>query len=876
MNFLSSIEENGWQVVYKHYLPSRSREVFEIDDLRLSEFSKRYLKNSFPDGIYRHQKEALERFLNGKNICITSGTASGKSLIFYVGAMEKISRSPESKIIAIYPLKALGKEQEERWTQALKSAELNSVVGRIDGQVEINKRLLILGTSRVVIFTPDIIHAWLLSNLSQKSVINFLKKVSLVIVDEIHTYTGVFGSNSAFLFRRLQHLMRLLNNSPSFICASATIANPENHLKNLFGLDFSVISEEYNTSPKHECEIYLVNPPRTSDFLKEISIFLNNLSAQDKTRFITFVDSRKQTEHIASILNRMVEDDDEDEVEDDDEHLIGRDYLEALDILPFRSGYEEHDRNIIQDRLSKGKLKGVISTSALELGIDIPHLNVGVLIGVPNSLTSFYQRIGRIGRTSKGTVFIINTGDVYDEEIFRKPETLFSRPLLEGCLYLQNKRIQYIHCLCLARHGGEHDQVCQHINGNNDIEFHTEIEWPDGFVELCRKERIGEISTDLQNIKYEAGDDPNHVYPLRDVERQFSIEIKQGPEHRSLGNISYGQVMREAYPGAVYYYVTRPFRVYQVLQNSRIIRVRREKRYTTKPQYLPTLIFPNLTKENVFKGMKFGDMSVVECNLQIRESITGFRERRGPNERVVSYPSDPLEASFRFDLQRFTRNYFTTGVIITHPSFNIEGVNCDAIASLIYEVFFTLIPLERRDINFSVDKFRISRGVIKEGNKFIAIYDQTYGSLRLSGCLVDENNLRRIMKKSLEIIKEREDSIFDSKSRNLAVIKQLNDCVSGNFTVLTFEDEVIVEDTDEKIRIIMPGSKGLNINRGNEEFTVRDIFYRPRDGLCYRGFHLSDTQEGEIIVPHRAIIEIPGESRIGFYNLDTGSIESLT
>ncbi|MEJ5226814.1 DEAD/DEAH box helicase [Thermodesulfovibrio sp.] len=881
MNFLDSLEDNGWQVVYKHLIPSRSKEVYSIDDLELSEFNKRYLNSSFPNGLYKHQKEALKRFINGQNVCITSGTASGKSLVFYVGAIEKISADPDAKVIAIYPLKALGKEQEERWIQALRAAGLTYAVGRIDGQVDTNRRLPILDNSQIVIFTPDIIHAWLLSNLSQKSVIKFLKKVSLIIVDEVHIYTGVFGSNSAFLFRRLQHILKLLNNSPSYICASATIANPENHLKNLFGIDFSVIGEDYNTSPKNECEVYFINPPRTHDFLKEISVFLNNLSSEDKTRFIAFVDSRKQTEHIASILNRISEEElenEEEELEEDadyEEYLLGRDYLERLDVLPFRSGYEEHDRNLIQNRLSKGKLKGVISTSALELGIDIPHLNTGILIGIPNSLTSFYQRIGRIGRTDKGIVFIINSGDVYDEEIFKKPQSLFSRPLLDSCLYLNNKRIQYIHALCLARHGGEHDQICQLLNKNNEIEFFSEIEWPDGFIELCKMERLGEIPTELQNMKYEAGDDPNHVYPLRDVERQFSVELRQGPNHRSLGNISYGQVMREAYPGAVYYYATQPFRVYQVLLNSRIIKVRKERRYTTKPQYLPTLIFPNLTKDNVFRALKFGDLSVIECNLQIRESIIGFKERRGPNEKMLSYPTDPLEPSFRFDLPRFTRNYFTTGVIFTHPFFNTEGTNCEALAALIYEVLLLLIPFERRDISFAVDKHRISRGVIQEGSKFIAIYDQTYGSLRLSSCLTDENNLRKIISKLKELISEKIEFNVELNSNTLNAIESLNECILSEPKVLSFDDQILIEENQEKVRIIMPDSKGLNINRANEEFTVRNIFYHPRDGLCYKGVHISDGDKVEIIVPHRAVIEIPGESKIGFYDLNTGTIENL-
>ncbi|MBL0345500.1 helicase-related protein [Candidatus Villigracilis affinis] len=129
--------------------------------------------------------------------------------------------------------------------------------------------------------------------------------------------------------------------------------------------------------------------------------------------------------------------------------------LDGIDVLPYRAGYEETDRTRIQERLSNGKLSGIISTSALELGIDIPYLETCVLVGVPPSATSLWQRIGRIGRHSKGNVIVINTGSVYDQAVFSNPESLLKRPLAESTLYLENPYIQYIHALCLARLGGE-------------------------------------------------------------------------------------------------------------------------------------------------------------------------------------------------------------------------------------------------------------------------------------------------------------------------------------------------------------------------------------------------------------------------------------
>jgi DEAD/DEAH box helicase domain-containing protein len=168
---------------------------------------------------------------------------------------------------------------------------------------------------------------------------------------------------------------------------------------------------------------------------------LHHLVQNRRSRFIVFVDSRKQTEQIASILARSttVATDESDDVQ----ATAAVDPLVSASVLPYRSGYEEADRRIIEQRLARGDLRGVISTSALELGIDVKHLDLAVLVGVPRSSTSFQQRIGRVGRSSPGTVVVVNSGEIYDEAVFRKPESLLNRPPAEGALYLENARIQF-------------------------------------------------------------------------------------------------------------------------------------------------------------------------------------------------------------------------------------------------------------------------------------------------------------------------------------------------------------------------------------------------------------------------------------------------
>lgn len=859
----------GWKTYGTIELPSIEAKYYPTSEIGLSSGSDAYLASQYGSQLYLHQLKGIVSFKEGDNVCLSTRTASGKSLVFYISAIETLSKSSSSRILAIYPLKALGSEQQSRWEIAFKEAGYDWTVGRIDGQVPTCDRIGIVRNSRVLIATPDILHAWLLSNLTESAVATFLRNLSVVIVDEVHSYTGVFGSNAGFLFRRLQHIVDVLGGHPQFICASATFANPAIHLEKLFGVNFVLIGSELDSSPSNRLNLHFLGLPGNSDFLTEISRFLAAFTQAKESRFIAFVDSRKQTEHISSIVDRELG-------KNEDDGQAEWDHLKDLDVLPYRAGYEEHDRNIIQERLASGSLKGVISTSALELGIDIPYLDTGILIGVPQSSTSFQQRIGRVGRHKSGNIFIIKTGGVLDETVFNSPEEILKRPPAETALYLENPRIQYIHALCLARLGGEYDQ----ITGNQDVtetEFNNRLtKWPVGFVDLCMKERRGEIPVELQGMKSEGGEDPNHIYPLRDVERQFKVEIGEGLEKRALGSLSFSQLLREAYPGAVYYYTTRTFRVFHVLTDQKLVKVRREKKYSTRPISLPTLVFPNLTEGNVFSAIKYGNMLVIECNLQISKSIIGFKEKRGPIEIINNYPLSFVKTGVRFNHSRFTRNFFTTGVIISHPSLAALGGAAEELVRHLYEMFLLVIPFDRRDVDATLDKMRTKRDPLSIGDKFFCVYDQTYGSLRLSGRLIEKSSLREIFARLREFYAS---STISGASKEVIDIANMLAIDSKSEPIdlrITSSNISFLEDA-ERTRVIAPGSIGIDLSMSNEEFFVEGIFFSPRLGqISYRGKHASNSNEGVTeIVPIGSIGELPGETKWALYDVNLGTVTSV-
>jgi len=379
-------------------------------------------------------------------------------------------------------------------------------------------------------------------------------------------------------------------------------------------------------------------------------------------------------------------------------------------------------------------------------------------------------------------------------------------------------------------------------------------------------------------MKVDAGEDPNHTFPLRDVESQFTVEVRHGGDRDSLGSLSYGQLLREAYPAAIYYYTTRPFRVYKVNVREREVLVRTERAYTTKPQKLPTLVFPNLTDESVRHASTFESIRLIESDLQVRESVCGVKERRGSNEFSYSYPLDFAKASINFPLPLFTRNYFTTGVLVTHPAFDGPGVSIETVGTLLFEAFLMELPFDRTDINVAWDKHRVSALGVTEGERFVAIYDQTYGSLRLTSRLTEPALFLAVCSRATDLAQDYESDGGPPNEETVAALDELarQARVEPRLQGATGVGSLATSDDGTAQRVVMPGSAGLNTLRDNEEFEVAAVVYTPR-GLAYRGRRMSNLKDDVVdVLPAAALVEIPGVSRMGLYDLDTGCLTDIS
>jgi DEAD/DEAH box helicase domain-containing protein len=327
--------------------------------------------------LYSHQIEALEKIQNGEHVIISTPTASGKSLIYVLASLLHLIKEPSSKALYLFPIKALEQDQRkilEEWTPYL-PFPTKPFSAIYDGDTPVSQRKKIRQTPpAILISNPDMLHMGILSYHEQWK--DFFQNLKLVVLDEAHVYKGILGSHLVQVIRRLRRICHLYQSDPQFILCSATIAQPGIFSESLTGLSFQVVQGSGFPSPvKH----FLFLNPEISPAVVGARLFSYCLSKGKKT--ILFTQGRRITELIHMWVEQMTP------------TLKGK-------ISSYRAGFLPEERRIIEKRLATGELLGVISTSALEMGIDIGSLDVCLLVGYPGSVINTWQRGGRVDRKS--------------------------------------------------------------------------------------------------------------------------------------------------------------------------------------------------------------------------------------------------------------------------------------------------------------------------------------------------------------------------------------------------------------------------------------------------------------------------------------------
>ena len=404
-------------------LDPRLREVLEAQGIRK---------------LYSHQAEAFESISANKDTLLISRTASGKTLSFLLPMLnEYITAKPSFGVLLLYPTKALSRDQEGTLGKLMHAAMQNRKLGTFDGDTPREERQNIQRVADFVITNPDMLHAGILPN-HNRAWKSFLSRLRYIVVDEVHTYRGAFGSHVSNVMRRLLRVCEIHGSRPTFICSSATVGNPAEHVKALFHRDFHIIAKD--GAPRPRRDLYFVNPPLVESagsalYRKgpgSVSIPLIRAAAEKGVRTICFCRARQEVERLYRAVT--------------DGHPEFRDIVK-----PYRGGLLPNERRKLERDLFSGDINTIITTNALELGIDIGDLDLCILSGHPGTVASFWQQAGRVGRKGQQAVVVFIAKDApIDQFLVNHPDFITRAPVEQAWLSANNPYIILQHLPCAA------------------------------------------------------------------------------------------------------------------------------------------------------------------------------------------------------------------------------------------------------------------------------------------------------------------------------------------------------------------------------------------------------------------------------------------
>lgn len=380
------------RIIGTQRIPARLPVYSEFPEGLSDEIAK-FLKGQGISKLYCHQADMWTKAMEGKNVIITTSTASGKTLSFLLPVISKILDDPSARAIFIYPTKALAHDQYRNFIPFLEYFGPKRIqAGIYDGDTPPNERARIRKNANIILTNPEMINSSFLPNHSLFGFNHIFSRLKFVVIDELHAYRGAFGSHMANIMRRMNRICRYYKSSPQFLTSSATIANPVELAENICCEKF--VHVDNDGSPSGEKAIYFWQPPYIGDTQyrrspeEEASELIPDL-VDEGTRFITFCKSRREVEvALKESRDRLTNMEGKPSLGKDLSHLVAG----------YRGGYTPEERKEIEEKLSSGKLSGVISTNALELGIDIGKLDLSIVCGFPGTKASFWQQLGRAGR----------------------------------------------------------------------------------------------------------------------------------------------------------------------------------------------------------------------------------------------------------------------------------------------------------------------------------------------------------------------------------------------------------------------------------------------------------------------------------------------
>ncbi|EAU88392.2 DEAD/H helicase [Coprinopsis cinerea okayama7 len=572
-DIIEEITSQSWyqdQILHRQTFEAREARLGTLDPPPSETISQALLDSRKISKYYSHQAQAIQAIRKGKHVVASTSTASGKSLIYQVPLLMALEQDPSATAIFVYPTKALAQDQKASLEQLIFTCRgLNRLtVATYDGDTAQDERIKIRETASVIFTNFDTIHTSILPH--EEKWRTWLKRLKLFVVDELHYYTGLFGSHVALILRRFRRICAALGNRRvQFVSCTATLANPARHMEKMFGLSENEVHPvTEDGAPSNKKDFLVWNPPLidplepslgTKSAMNEATSLMRFLMKRG-VRVILFCKIRKICELAMKTLKA--------DLSNEGRHDI------LKKVRPYRGGYSREDRRRIEADAFAGELLGIVSTNALELGIDIGVLDTVIMLGFPMTIPSFRQQAGRAGRRSQDSLVVLVVEPFAIDQYYAKnPTELFDGRLDELMVDIDSKVVLEAHLQCAAFE--------MPLSGEDEEWFGPSTR------EICEqrllKDKDGWYHTHPNFLPY-----PSAHVSIRGAQEEKYLVVEVLSDGRTLNQIEEVEVSRamfEVYEGGVFLHQGSTFIVKEISHDSRVAKVlRAEVNYITSPR----------------------------------------------------------------------------------------------------------------------------------------------------------------------------------------------------------------------------------------------------------------------------------------------------
>jgi DEAD/DEAH box helicase domain-containing protein len=517
--------------------------------------------------LYAHQAEAINDLHDGNNVIVSTSTSSGKSLIYQIPVLHQLEQEPNTRAMYIFPTKALAQDQRKSMKELLRFMDglQDLLVETFDGDTPMADRDYIRDEGRIIFTNPDMLHVTILPQ--EEAWRTFLQNLRFVVVDELHVYNGLFGAHMAFIMRRLRRICAAIGNrNVKFISCSATVANPEEHMRTIFGVD-DVKLTDFDGSPSGRKEFLCWNTPYKDpgdptsgrgDCMTETAKLFCQLVLRG-VRVIAFCRIRRHCEALQAAIKTELTNLDRTEI-------IGR-------VMSYRGGYTPQDRRQIEQEMFDGKLIGIVATSALELGVDIGSLDAVITVGFPYTIANLRQQSGRAGRRNRDSLSVL-VGDCFptDQYYMNNPDEIFTKPNCELQVDLENLLVLEGHMQCAAYE--------MPINIEADVEYFGSL------LPRLAQERMRRDPGGFYHCNERFLPQPSRSVAIRDTEEHhFAIVDITNGKNTILEELEASRAFYTIYDGGIFLHQGNTYLVKEFSQERMIAKVEHVKvDWTTQPR----------------------------------------------------------------------------------------------------------------------------------------------------------------------------------------------------------------------------------------------------------------------------------------------------